>query len=81
MLKRGTNRPAMKSPPTGIAVKLTDLFITYDSDLEEGWMDNFTFGVTMMVTGMGGTLLALALLAMLMNILKLIFPFKPKNDK
>ena len=44
-------------------------------------MDNFTFGVTMMVTGMGGTLLALTLLAVLMNILKLIFPFKPKNDK
>ena len=71
----------MISPPTGIAVNLTDLFITYDSDFEEGWMDNFTFGVTMMVTGMGGTLLALTLLAVLMNILKLIFPFKPKNDK
>ena len=44
-------------------------------------MDNFTFGITMMVTGMGGTLLALALLAVLMNILKLIFPYKQKSDK
>ena len=57
------------------------MVINYDSGLEEVWMDNFTFGVTLMVTGMGGTLLALALLAVLMNILKLIFPYKQKNDK
>ena len=44
-------------------------------------MDNFTFGVTMMVTGMGGTLLALALLAVLMNVLKMLFPFKGEKDK
>ena len=44
-------------------------------------MDNFTFGVTMMVTGMGGTLLALALLAVLMNVLKMLFPFKREKDK
>jgi Na+-transporting methylmalonyl-CoA/oxaloacetate decarboxylase gamma subunit len=43
-------------------------------------MDNFTFGVTMMVTGMGGTLLALALLALLMNFLKMLFPFKKEKD-
>jgi Na+-transporting methylmalonyl-CoA/oxaloacetate decarboxylase gamma subunit len=44
-------------------------------------MDNFTFGVTMMVTGMGGTLLALTLLAVLMHVLKMLFPFKRENDK
>jgi len=44
-------------------------------------MDNFTFGVTLMVTGMGGTLLALTLLAVLMNILKLLFPFKKEKGK
>jgi len=44
-------------------------------------MDNFTFGVTMMVTGMGGTLLALMLLAILMNVLKILFPFKKVKDR
>lgn len=44
-------------------------------------MDNFTFGVTLMVTGMGGTLLALILLAVLMNVLKLLFPFKKVKDE
>jgi hypothetical protein len=34
-----------------------------------------------MVTGMGGTLLALALLAVLMNVLKMLFPFKGEKDK
>jgi len=81
MFKRGFNRPARGSLPASLAVIFDRHFFVYDSDFEEVWMDNFTFGVTMMVTGMGGTLLALALLAVLMNILKLIFPFKPKNDK
>ena len=44
-------------------------------------MDDFTFGVTMIVTGMGGTLLVLSLFAILMNVLKLLFPFKKENDK
>ena len=44
-------------------------------------MDNFTFGVTLMVTGMGGTLLALILLAVLMNVLKMLFPFKKEKDE
>ena len=44
-------------------------------------MDDFTFGVTMIVTGMGGTLLVLSLFAILMNVLKLLFPFKKEKDK
>jgi Na+-transporting methylmalonyl-CoA/oxaloacetate decarboxylase gamma subunit len=44
-------------------------------------MDNFTFGITLMITGMGGTLLALALLALLMNLLKMLFPFKKVKDQ
>ena len=44
-------------------------------------MDNFTFGMTMIVIGMGGTLLALSLFAILMNVLKMVFPFKEENDQ
>lgn len=44
-------------------------------------MDNLTFGITMMVTGMGGTLLALSLFAILMKLLKILFPFKEEKDK
>jgi hypothetical protein len=44
-------------------------------------MDNLTFGLTMIVIGMGGTLLALSLFAILMNLLKMLFPFKEEKDK
>jgi len=44
-------------------------------------MDNLTFGMTMIVIGMGGTLLALSLFAILMNVLKMLFPFKEEKDK
>jgi hypothetical protein len=39
-------------------------------------MDNVTFALTMIVVGMGGTLAALGLLAVLMVLLKRIFPLK-----
>jgi hypothetical protein len=39
-------------------------------------MDNWTFGLTMLVVGMGGTLAALAALALMMGLLKKIFPVK-----
>jgi Na+-transporting methylmalonyl-CoA/oxaloacetate decarboxylase gamma subunit len=39
-------------------------------------MDNWTFGITMLVVGMGGTLVALALLALIMGLLKKIFPVR-----
>jgi hypothetical protein len=44
-------------------------------------MDNLTFGMTMIVIGMGGTLLALSLFAILMNFLKMLFPFREEKDK
>ena len=44
-------------------------------------MDNLTFGLTMIVIGMGGTLLALSLFAILMNVLKMLFPFKEEKNK
>jgi Na+-transporting methylmalonyl-CoA/oxaloacetate decarboxylase gamma subunit len=47
----------------------------------EDRMDNLTFGMTMIVIGMGGTLLALSLFAILMNVLKMLFPFKEEKNK
>ena len=42
-------------------------------------MDNWTFGFTMLVVGMGGTLVALTLLAVIMGLLKRIFPVKEES--
>jgi hypothetical protein len=39
-------------------------------------MDNWTFGFTLMIVGMGGTLAALALFAILMDLIKRVFPVK-----
>lgn len=43
-------------------------------------MDNLTFGVSMIVVGMGGTLLTLWILSLLMVVLKRIFPYKEEAD-
>ena len=44
-------------------------------------MDNMTFGFTLMIVGMGGTLAALAVLAVLMGLLKRIFPAVPSPEE
>ncbi len=45
-------------------------------------MDNWTFGVTMLVVGMGGTLLTLWILSLIMGLLKKMFPIgKEENTK
>lgn len=43
-------------------------------------MDNWTFGVTMIVVGMGGTLLTLWILSLLMSVLKKVFPLKKEGE-
>jgi hypothetical protein len=43
-------------------------------------MDNWTFGVTMVVVGMGGTLLTLWILSLLMSVLKKAFPYKKEEE-
>ena len=43
-------------------------------------MDKFTFGLTMLVVGMGGTLLTLGIMSAIMSLLKRIFPLK-KEEK
>ncbi len=44
-------------------------------------MDNWTFGITMVVVGMGGTLLTLWILSLFMGILKRFFPYKEGEEK
>jgi hypothetical protein len=43
-------------------------------------MDNWTFGITMLIVGMGGTLLTLWILSLLMSLLKLIFPYRKEEE-
>ncbi len=43
-------------------------------------MDNLTFAVTMVVVGMGGTLLTLWILSLIMSILKSAFPYKKEEE-
>jgi Na+-transporting methylmalonyl-CoA/oxaloacetate decarboxylase gamma subunit len=50
------------------------------SDPKEVEMDNFSFGLTMLIVGMGGTLVALSLLALLMGLLKKLFPIKEESQ-
>lgn len=42
-------------------------------------MGKWDFGITMMLVGMGGTLLTLWILSLLMQLLKRIFPMPKEN--
>lgn len=44
-------------------------------------MDNWTFGITMTVVGMGGTLLSLWIFSLLMSGLKRCFPYKEEEPQ
>lgn len=44
-------------------------------------MDNWTFGVTMLAVGMGGTLFTMWVLSLLMGILKRVFPYKKEEER
>jgi Na+-transporting methylmalonyl-CoA/oxaloacetate decarboxylase gamma subunit len=43
-------------------------------------MDNWTFGITMIIVGMGGTLLTLWILSLIMSGLKKVFPYKKEEE-
>lgn len=47
---------------------------------KEGEMDTWTFGLSLLVVGMGGTLLTLTLMSLLMGVLKKIFPVKEGEE-
>jgi len=42
-------------------------------------MDNWTFGITMIIVGMGGTLLTLWILSLIMIVLKKAFPLQKEE--
>ena len=42
-------------------------------------MDNWTFGITMLIVGMGGTLLTLWILSLIMSLLKKTFPLQKEE--
>lgn len=44
-------------------------------------MDNFTFGVTMAVVGIGGTMLSLWFLTLIINLMKRFLPASESKDK
>ena len=44
-------------------------------------MDNFTFGITMLICGMGGTLLTLWIMSLVMALLGRLFPEVPEQKK
>jgi hypothetical protein len=43
-------------------------------------MDRWTFGLTMLVVGMGGTLLSLVILSLIMGLIKKVFPYKKEEE-
>jgi hypothetical protein len=47
----------------------------------KGKMDNWTFGTTMVIVGMGGTVLSLWILSLLMSLLKNTFPYKKEEEE
>jgi Na+-transporting methylmalonyl-CoA/oxaloacetate decarboxylase gamma subunit len=44
-------------------------------------MDNFTFGITMLICGMGGTILILWIMSLVMGLLGKLFPEKPAKKE
>lgn len=44
-------------------------------------MDNWTFGLSMLIVGMGGTLLTLLFMSAIMAVLKKIFPVKEEEEE
>jgi hypothetical protein len=44
-------------------------------------MDKWTFGLTMLVVGMGGTIATLMFFSLIMGLLKKVFPYKKEEDQ
>ncbi len=44
-------------------------------------MDKWTFGLTMLVIGMGGTIVTLMVFSLIMSALKKVFPYREEKEK
>jgi Na+-transporting methylmalonyl-CoA/oxaloacetate decarboxylase gamma subunit len=49
--------------------------------MEVLFMDNWTFGITMLICGMGGTILTLWIMSLVMGLLGKLFPVKPEKKE
>jgi len=54
--------------------------LNIDGDIRERYMKDMTFGLTMMVAGMGVTFITLYLLTLLIRLLNKLFPFKEDKE-
>jgi len=43
-------------------------------------MDDVTFGVTMLIVGMGGTIVTLWIMSLIMTVLMKVFPYKEEEQ-
>jgi hypothetical protein len=48
--------------------------------LRRVFMDKWTFGLTMLVVGMGGTIATLILFSLMMSLLKKVFPYRKEEE-
>jgi hypothetical protein len=44
-------------------------------------MDKLAFGLTMLVVGMGGTIVTLMFFSLIMGLLKKVFPYRKEEDQ
>ena len=44
-------------------------------------MGRWTFGVTMLVVGMGGTIATLMIFSLIMAVLKKVFPYRKEDEE
>ncbi len=44
-------------------------------------MDRWTFGITMLVVGMGGTIATLIIFSLVMAVLKKFFPYRAEEEQ
>ena len=44
-------------------------------------MDKWTFGITMLVVGMGGTIATLIIFSFIMAALKKVFPYRKEDEE
>ncbi len=44
-------------------------------------MEKWTFGFTMLVVGMGGTIVTLVIFSLIMGLLKKIFPYRKEEEQ
>lgn len=51
-----------------------------DTQLRRVHMDKWTFGLTMLVVGMGGTIVTLIIFSLLMSLLKKLFPYREGEE-